>query len=55
MKTVRSLSHRGGNAYGCCGISYENRRNQALRKANGCKLQISGWKTVIELQLFVNF
>lgn len=30
-------------------------RNPALRRANGCKLQINGWKIVIELQLFVHF
>ena len=55
MKTVCSLSHRGGDVYGCCSTSYGTKRKQALRRANSYKLQISSWKTVIELQLLVNF
>lgn len=29
-------------------------RSPALRRCNGCKLQINGWKTVIELQLLIS-
>lgn len=45
------VSHRGGDVYRCCSISYGTKRNQALRRADDCKLQINGWKIVIEWQL----